>query len=327
MSDLNIQNDIKIVNLKRKKTFSTTKKSKDLEDPKIVRKNHQKLTQRDSSKPFKMDLDSKNQLNINSKKSKKKKSPNILISNLEINSFESIKHSLENITEIVINQEADILEAVMGCQQPNNYHVYGRMPDKQLSYIFKCREFSGCCMRFCCPVSLRQLSMKIKIAAQEQNENTEDEEFYDSIIDIKKKCKCPFLCLIRPDMKVILTHNNKILGTIEEGFSFCDPVFYIYDHNDNKIFYITTECCQCGFLCRNNFLGKTDEVHFFIYKSGGKDSPVGDICKKAAKSMFSIADNYSVILPNKATPEEKVLLTIAGIMIDYQYFEMNTNAK
>lgn len=40
MSDLNIQNDIKIVNLKRKKTFSTTKKSKDLEDPKIVRKNH-----------------------------------------------------------------------------------------------------------------------------------------------------------------------------------------------------------------------------------------------------------------------------------------------
>ena len=43
--------------------------------------------------------------------------------------------------------------------------------------------------------------------------------------------------------------------------------------------------------------------------------------------MFSIADNYSIILPNNSTPEEKVLLTIAGIMIDYQYFERNTKSK
>ena len=41
----------------------------------------------------------------------------------------------------------------------------------------------------------------------------------------------------------------------------------------------------------------------------------------------SISDNYSVTLPNKAKPVEKVLLTIAGIMIDYQYFEKNTNPR
>ena len=43
--------------------------------------------------------------------------------------------------------------------------------------------------------------------------------------------------------------------------------------------------------------------------------------------MFSIADDYSVVLPTKATFEDKILLMIAGIMIDYQYFEMNTSSK
>ena len=64
-----------------------------------------------------------------------------------------------------------------------------------------------------------------------------------------------------------------------------------------------------------------------VVKSGERTTPVGDICKKAAKSMFSIADNYSIILPNNSTSEEKVLLTITGIMIDYQYFERNTKSK
>ena len=325
MNDLNNQNDIRIVNLKRKKTYINSKLSKDLEDKKDFRKDHRKPTQRGTTK-YKTMINSKSQLNSIEKRAKRINS-RLPSSNLMINSFESIKSSLRNIKEVVIKQEADIVEAVIGCQQPNNYHVYGKMPDGQLSYIFKCREFSSFCMRCFCSFDCRQFSMKIKVASQQQYENTEDDEFSDSIIDINKKCKCPFLCLIRPDMKIILTHKNEKLGTIEEGFSCCDPVFNIYDKNDKKIFHITANCCQCGLICRNNFLGKTDEAHFFIYKSNGGEEPVGNICKKAAKSIFTISDNYSVTLPNKAKPIEKVLLTIAGIMIDYQYFEKNTNPR
>ena len=317
----NIENDIKIIS--RRKSKIHTSKNQDIKPKKFFRNSNHKTTQRSSNK-FINELNSKNKLNLN--KGKRRKSE-FIRSNLNLDSYKYLISLLENINEIVVSQEADILEAVMGCQQPNNYHVYGRMKDGQLSYILKCREFSSFCMRVCCSVDNREFSMKIKSAIQGEYENTDDEEFSDSLININKSCRCPCICCIRPKMNIFLSDKNKKLGSVEHDFSCCDPIFSIYDKNDNEIFYITAECCQCGLICRNNFLGKTDECHFFIYKSGERTTPVGDICKKAAKSMFSIADNYSIILPNNSTPEEKVLLTIAGIMIDYQYFERNTNSK
>lgn len=313
----NIENDIKIIS-RRKNKILTSKSQK-----KFMRSGNQKTTQRSSNKLIN-EIDSKNKINLN--KGKRRKSE-FIRSNLNLNSYEYLKSLLENMDEVVVSQEADILEAVMGCQQPNNYHVYGRTKDGQLSNILKCREFSGCCMRCCCSVDNREFSMKIKSAIQNEYENTDNDEFSDSLINIIKSCRCPCICCIRPIMNIFLTDKNKKLGSVEHGFSFCDPIFNIYDKNDNEIFYITAECCQCGLICRNNFLGKTDEVHFFIYKPDERTTPVGDICKKAAKSMFSIADNYSIFLPRNSTPEEKVLLTIAGIMIDYQYFERNTKSK
>lgn len=96
-------------------------------------------------------------------------------------------------------------------------------------------------MKYFCPVNWREFPMRIKKATDE-DENDEEEEFEKRIIDIDKDCKCPFLCCIKPDMKVIL-----------------------YDKNNKELFYIKADCCQCGFFCRNNFMGKTEEAHFFIY--------------------------------------------------------------
>ena len=315
-----VENDIKI--LSRRKNKVLTIKNQEIKPRKFLRNGNYKTTQKSSSKLIN-ELDSKNKLQLN--KSKRRKSE-LIRSNFILNSYEYLKTLLDNINEVVINQKADVLEAIMGCEQPNNYHVYGRMKDGQLSYILKCREFSGCCMRCCCSVDNRQFTMKIKLSNQGGND-TDDEEFTNSLIKITKECRCPCICCIRPEMSIFLTENNKKLGTIENGFSFCDPIFNIYDENNNKIFYITAECCQYGLLCRNNFFGKTEECNFFIYKSGEKNTPIGNICKKAAKTMLNIADDYSIFLPNDSTPEEKVLLTMAGIMIDYQYFERNHSTK
>ena len=319
-------NDIQIIKVKKKKARGSVKFA--VEDKK-------KTTTIDSmpkisSKRFSVNYNISNvsilsELKINPQKSKRRKST-FPKNFFKKNSIESLKLSLENINEMVIKQEADILEAVTGCQEPNIYRVYGRLPNGDKLHFFKCKEFSSCGMRYFCPVNCREFTMKIKISFDE-NENDEDEDFENSIINIEKNCKCPFLCLVRPDMNIIITEKNTKLGRIEQAFSCCDPIFYIYDKNDKEIFYIEADCCQCGLMCRNNFMGKTDEAHFFIYKIGDSAKPVGNICKKAAKSMFSIADNYSVILPEKANIEEKILLTVAGIMIDYQYFEKNTKSK
>ena len=37
--------------------------------------------------------------------------------------------------------------------------------------------------------------------------------------------------------------------------------------------------------------------------------------------FFTKADSYHITCPQNATPEEKMLLIIDGLMIDYQYFE------
>jgi hypothetical protein len=170
--------------------------------------------------------------------------------------------------------------------------------------------------------------MKIQsVSEEEEKDNVDDEEFDNPLITINKNCRCPCLCCIRPCMNVILVNGGIQIGIIKQSFSVLDPIFTIYDKNETPIYYLEADCCQCGFLCRNNFMGKTDDAHFFIYNYNEKGNPVGDICKKAAKSMFSIADDYSVVLPTKASFEDKLLLMIAGIMIDYQYFEMNTDSK
>ena len=313
-------NDIEIAKVKRRKSSNNNKVLHE-------KKNNISVPKANQRNSVKVDLhSSNNRLTLNKSTRKVIKSSGNQQNDSLPDSFESLKNTLININEIVIKQEADILEAVTGCQEPNNYHVYGKLPSGEKIYIFKCREFSSCGMRYFCPVNCREFSMRIKLAFEE-DENTEDEEFEDSLININKDCKCPCLCCIRPDMDIIISENNEKLGKIEQAFSCCDPVFNIYDKNDNKIFYIEADCCQCGLMCRNNFMGKTDEANFFIYNINDYSNPIGNICKKAAKSMFSIADNYLVDFPTKATFEEKILLTIAGIMIDYQYFEKNTKSK
>ena len=50
---------------------------------------------------------------------------------------------------------------------------------------------------------------------------------------------------------------------------------------------------------------------------------VGSIVKKTAtvSELLTSADSYQITFPANALPNEKLLLIIAGLMIDYQYFE------
>ena len=238
----------------------------------------------------------------------------------ELNNFFTLKSQLISVSELVVQQESDIVEAIIGCQQPNNYHIYCRLPNGELSYLYKLREFSVCLMRIFCPVNCRGFSMKMKVV--ESHENKYDNNFNNCLIDINKNFKIPFLCLVRPEMKLYLTKDQSFLGTIEQSFSVFDPSFTIYNENEEEVKYIEADCCQCGFICRNNAIGKTEDAHFFIYNPENKTKPIGDICKKT-ESVFSIADSYSVTFPTKIPAEEKILLSIVAVLIDYQYYEKN----
>ena len=265
------------------------------------------------------DENENNKINANNKPKGRRKSA-MLRPIFELDSFVSFKSKLIDISELIVQQESDIIEAVMGCQQPNNYHIYGRQPDGELSYLFKLREYSDCAMRFFCPVNCRGFTMKMKLV--NNYDNKYDNNFTNSLMTLEKECKVPFLCLIRPEIRLSLIKDGTYIGTVEQSFSCFDPCFRVYNENNEEVKYIEADCCQCGFICRNNSLGKTDDVHFFIYDNKDKSKPIGDICKKT-ESVFSIADCYSVVYPVNIPPEEKILLSIVAVLIDYQYFEKN----
>ena len=146
-------------------------------------------------------------------------------SSIGLSSFITLKGQLMGISELVIHQEPDITEAICGCQQPNNYHIYIRESNGFLSYIYKLREFSG------------------------SNKYTTD--FKNSLMTIQRNFKIPCFCLVRPELVIDLTKEKMRVGVVEQSFSFCDPRFTVYNEFGDEVKYIEADCCQCGFICRN----------------------------------------------------------------------------
>ena len=224
-------------------------------------------------------------------------------------------------TGVLIKQQAQFLEQITGCESPNRYYVFSQSPQGGMKLLFKCKEYSECCMRNCCPAKSREFNMAVKHIATAANLN---EDFNTPFVDIRKPFKCTCFCLDRPEMLIKYGANNQPLGRIKQPYTCFDPMFSTYDSTGNKRYTIHADCCQCGLLCANNFLGKLSEVTFHIYSNGNMTSPPsGSITKKSATAseLVTSADSYQVNFPRDATPEDKMVLIAAGLMIDYQFFE------
>ena len=254
------------------------------------------------------------------KKSKTFMSKPIIKQNNNLNNFSKLKEKLTNISQLIIHQESDISEILCGCQQPNNYHVYIPESGGKKKYIYHLREFSGKCNRICIPVNCRGFTMKMKLKSNKDKK--QDKDFKDSVITIQKDFTIPCLCLCRPEMEVNLASENTFLGKIEKSFSIFDPSFTVYNEENEEIKYIEADCCQCGFIFRNYSIGKSDDCQFLIYNSREKTESIGYIVKKT-ESVYSLADDYYLKFPPEISPEEKILLSIVAVLIDYQYYEKN----
>ena len=136
-------------------------------------------------------------------------------------------------------------------------------------------------------------------------------------------------CLERPEMIINFGGSSQLLGRIKQPFTCCDPEFLIHDNTGNIKYIVHGDFCQCGLCCANNFCGKLSEVIFNISTLSNRDSPCGAIIKKSANAseLVTSADSYQVIFPRDATPQEKMLLIVMGLMIDYQFFEEKASEK
>jgi hypothetical protein len=82
-------------------------------------------------------------------------------------------------------------------------------------------------------------------------------------------------------------------------------------------------CCQFGMMC-NSTIGRCYEVTFDIYRVQDPENSCGKVIKIAkCSSCITNADTFNVFYPKDASPEEKMLIISATLMIDYCFFEDN----
>ena len=275
---------------------------------------------------FSTEKDSQSRQKIIPKQANKSNNPLQVVNNNELPfggmKFVYVQKPLDELaccTGVIIKQEPDLEEEKYGYERSNRYHVFG-LCGQDYKYLFNCKERSGCCMRNCCPAESREFNMAVKHIATAANL---DENFSAPYVNIRKPFKCTCCCLERPEM-LVSYGNNQPLGRIKQPFTCCDPVFTTYDNTGVIRNTIHADCCQCGLLCKNNFCGKLSEVVFNVYAGSNMlTSPVGSIVKKVATAaeLVTSADSYQVNFPPQATPTDKMLLIVAGLMIDYQFFE------
>ena len=233
-----------------------------------------------------------------------------------------------------VRQKPCLLEVVSGYDTQNIYDVYSRNKDGNMVYLFKCKEDSGCCERMYCRGDSKPFKLLVKHIT---NPNVIEEDFMNTYAVFDRPFKCTCCCLERPKMKgYYQSMEGKMFGSVSEPWTCYDPMFLIKDMNKEPHFQIRADCCQCGLLCRNS-CGKCSDIVFPIYPANCEDydikNSIGMIKKVAGdfvQELVTEADNFEVLFPQNASPEEKLLLIGATLMIDYRYFEdttQNSNGK
>ena len=236
---------------------------------------------------------------------------------------------LERAKSVFLKQTIEWVEMMAGYETPNRYQVYYKNPeDEKYTMLFACKEMSSYWVRNCCSGEYRSYILNMKHI---QTFRRNDDFTKDIYAVLNRDYALPLCCLCRNDLSGSFGNSEgQKFGKVTSPYSLCDPVFKVVNSSGKVAFSLTSDCCKCGFLCRG-CCGLFEPVTFLIFAGDTFDSKqvnmaVGRIIKNAMGiQSLSDEDNFELFFPLEATPEEKLLLISAALLIDYVYFEENPN--
>ena len=228
---------------------------------------------------------------------------------------------LATCPSILIRQEPEFLEAMLGCEEPNIYHVFGHSP-LGFRYLFKCFEQSECCERTFCSSGRREFNMDIIHCNSYEQLGM---EYNTPFANFHKPFMCAMGCFCRPEITISINSTKKVVGKAIHIWTCCDPTFECYDGKGHLKYLVSANCCQCILLCPG-MIGKSYEGQFDILDPTSNQA-IGNIIKEPAtfSEMVTDADSYTVNFPPNANAYDKLLLMGLTILADYQYFETNSS--
>jgi hypothetical protein len=97
--------------------------------------------------------------------------------------------------KVYVKQKIELLEMLTGCETPNRYHVYSMGQNGQWSYLFKCKEQSGWCMRNCISSNSRAFNLCVKHVNSPSDFTVDD--YSNSFAIFERPYKCTCCCLDR----------------------------------------------------------------------------------------------------------------------------------
>lgn len=237
------------------------------------------------------------------------------------NSFTDIEFTYSNdpISDIgyckgiLIRQLPDFLELITGCETCNKYYIFG-IYDNCYKFLFKCEENTGCLMKFFFPTLYKKININLLFVSSSESQGTK-------IANILKPYTCTCCWLCRPELILSLEDSKEIIGKIREACSCFNSVYEIINPQNEIKYLIEANCLQCGLFCSNSICGKNRDANFSILDPKTNEK-IGEITKQNNIGKKE-EQQYEVKFPSKANAYEKLLLTALGLMIDYQYFEIN----
>ena len=175
--------------------------------------------------------------------------------------------------QVYIDQYYKISDLFVICPLYFNYRISleyrvsegenGEKPKYEAYHLFTTKEITPLCSHNFLPNQSRQIDINIFNYIVEPKEK-EMQKF----ITIRKPCRCAFSCFCacctRPIFEVVTPLET--LGKIIEIRTLCDPVLHVLDINDDIIYIISTQCCQCGYFLRDSFviIGDVQDVYLLF---------------------------------------------------------------
>ena len=242
---------------------------------------------------------------------------------------------LDGIDQVEIKQDADCLDWCFPRCTSNKYNVvfYTGQEAKETK-LYELIEASDCMQRCCC-YKCHAFKMEITNVTSDRNNKKSVVMEGDKACNlgiIGNCCGCG-----KPEFKVqVKSPQQFVLGKAMLNYSSCccaccsSSIDVIGNSNEVKYklkgncccpvgcYYdnVVTRCCSCSY----KVLPGTGEKQA---KEEKEEKETGVVTKKCCNSCITCctkATNYNIAFPKDASPEEKMLIIIGSILLDYNSY-------
>jgi hypothetical protein len=223
---------------------------------------------------------------------------------------------LAGLKQVLINQKTSCVDCLCSICLPNKYEVLNPNTNNKL---YELQEFSNFCERFCF-YRCRGFKMIINNFVNSINN-------ISVILEGRKACTGGIIeCFGCGKPKILVdvkTPQGFVLGKIAMNWkSCCCPActsrIDIIDNAGILKYVIKANCFSIGTHCY--FITKCCDILYHIKQNKEKVGKIEKISCDSCRTCITKADQFCIYFPPNATPEEKMLLIIGAILIDYQSF-------